>query len=133
MKKLLLLNNNTPLKYSKRIKKQPSKIFLTGVAAFLLISLTQCKEGTVLPPGDPDQGGLVLPEGFEALVVADSIGRGGHLAVNKNGDIYVKLRYSKVGGSNIALRDTSGDGKADIILDFGDYKDEGSLANGMRI
>jgi hypothetical protein len=36
-------------------------------------------------------GGLILPDGFEAVVVVDSLpGRARHLAVNENGDIYVK-------------------------------------------
>ena len=36
-------------------------------------------------------GGLFLPDGFEATVVVDSLpGRARHLAVNDNGDIYVK-------------------------------------------
>jgi hypothetical protein len=54
--------------------------------------------------------------------------------VNDNGDIYVKLRFSKVGeGGNLALRDSTGDGKADIIKRFGDYPNQGSLSNAMRI
>lgn len=85
------------------------------------------------PPTSPNNNGLILPDGFGVLVVADSIGKARHLAVNDNGDIYVKLRYAKGTGSNVALRDTTGDGKADIITYFGDYNDEGSLANGMRI
>ena len=78
-----------------------------------------------LPKGDPDNGGLFLPGGFEAVVVVDSIGRGRHLAVNKNGDIYVKLRVptSDKKGS-VALRDTDNDGKADKVEYFGDYPDE---------
>jgi len=37
-------------------------------------SLVQCKNETslVLPPGDPDNGGLILPGNFQAVVVADS-------------------------------------------------------------
>ena len=46
-------------------------------------------QNTDLPAGDRDNGGLFLPDGFEALVVADSIGNARHLAVNENGDIYV--------------------------------------------
>lgn len=100
---------------------------------FVLL-LIQCKTKRELPLGDPGNGGLFLPGNFEALVVADSIGPARHLAVNDNGDIYVKLRFSNIGeGGNIALRDSTGDGKADIIKRFGDYMDEGSLANGMRI
>ena len=36
---------------------------------------------------DEDNGGLFLPDGFGALVVADSVGPSRHLAVNDNGDI----------------------------------------------
>lgn len=106
------------------------RFFLFLTVLFFL----QCKTKRELPPGDPGNGGLFLPGNFEALVVADSIGPARHLAVNDNGDIYVKLRFSKMGeGGNVALRDSTGDGKADIIKRFGDYMDEGSLANGMRI
>ena len=101
---------------------------------FALSGFTQCKEINKLPPGDPDNGGLFLPDNFEAVVVADSIGHARHIAVSDNGDIYAKLRFAKNGkGGNVALRDTTNDGKADIIQQFGNYEDEGSLANGMRI
>ena len=83
---------------------------------------------------DPDNGGLFLPGNFVALVVTDSIGPARHIAVNDNGDIYVKLRYSKKGeGGNVAIRDINNDGKADSIVRFGDYDNKGSLANAMRI
>ena len=104
---------------------------------FLLVALIlflQCNTRDRLPVGDPGNGGLFLPGNFVALVVVDSIGPARHLAVNDNGDIYVKLRYSKKGtGGNIALRDINGDGKADSIVRFGDYDNTGSLANAMRI
>ena len=86
-----------------------------------------------LPPGDPDNGGLYLPQGFEAVVVADSTGSARHLAVNSNGDIYLKLRYPSPEGENIAMRDSDGDGKADIIQLFGDYGQEGAYGTAMRI
>src|SRR5690349_14239610 len=89
------------------------KVYLLGL---LVIGFTQCKEPVKLPSGDPDKGGLFLPAGFEAVVVADSVGSARHLAVNDNGDIYVKLRFIKDDkGGNVALRDTNQDGKADII------------------
>ncbi|MEJ7768309.1 MAG: c-type cytochrome [Chitinophagaceae bacterium] len=107
------------------------------VRLFLFLSVLgfmHCTTRTELPKGDPDNGGLFLPRNFEALVVADSIGSARHIAVNDNGDIYVKLRYSKKGeAGNVAIRDTDHDGKADSIVRFGDYKSEGSLANAMRI
>ncbi len=100
----------------------------------ILICLIECNTKTELPKGDPGNGGLFLPGNFEAVVVADSIGPARHLAVNDNGDIYVKLSYSKKGeGGNIALRDIDNDGKADSIVRFGDYDNKGSLSNCMRI
>lgn len=98
----------------------------------LLMGLSQCKNADRLPPGDPDNGGLYLPDGFEAVVVADSVGRARHLAVSDNGDIYVKLRVPNPKGI-VALRDTNQDGKADSMVVFGDYPDEGNYGTAMRI
>ena len=100
---------------------------------FILIAFTQCNSKPSLPKGDPSNGGLFLPDGFEAVVVVDSIGSARHLAVNDNGDIYIKLSRSKKGEGNVALRDVDGDGKTDSIVHFGDYDNEGSLSNCMRI
>lgn len=102
---------------------------------FCAAGLAGCRpegENVMLPEGDPDNGGLLLPEGFEAVVVADSTGRARHLAVNDNGDIYVKMRAPDPTGL-LALRDTSGNGKADLIVPFGDYLDEGNFGTAMRI
>lgn len=95
------------------------------------------KASVVLKP-DPDNGGIILPEGFGALVVVDSIGQSRHMAVNANGDIYVKLRITTgemldpIAG-NAALRDTDGDGKADIVQRFGNYPNDGPFGTEMRI
>ena len=78
-------------------------------------------------------GGLTLPLEFTALTVVDSIGPSRHIAVNDNGDIYVKLREAKGTLGNIALRDTTGDGKADVIKRFGGYPNDGKFATEMRI
>src|SRR5688572_1669308 len=101
----------------------------------LLILLTNCKskEELVLPSTDSDNGGLFLPDGFGALVVADSVGPTRHLAVNNNGDIYVKLRIIDGDSGNVALRDTDLDGKADVSQRFGNYQNDGSFATEMRI
>ncbi|WP_426667727.1 c-type cytochrome [Mucilaginibacter sp. McL0603] len=90
---------------------------------------------TKLPAPDSDNGGLVLPGGFQALVVVDSLkGLARHIAVNSNGDIYVKARNHNLNGGygNIALRDTNGDGKADIVTPFGKY-DGHTYGTAMRI
>ena len=100
----------------------------------IIFFFVQCEKKNHLPKSDPDNAGLVLPGGFEALVVVDSIsGRARHLAVNTNGDIYVKLRFPDSTGGNAALRDTDGDGKMDIVKRFDDYQDRSSQGTEMRI
>jgi glucose/arabinose dehydrogenase len=102
----------------------------------ILISMVHCTRPLELPPGDPDNGGLFLPDNFEALVVIDSIGRSRHIAVNNNGDIYAKLTFNdamKGYGGTVGLRDLNNDGKADSTIYFGDYADEGGSAVGVTI
>nr|PZN55559.1 MAG: sorbosone dehydrogenase [Bacteroidota bacterium] len=89
----------------------------------ILLLATACsrpeqKETVTLVP-DLNNGGITLPEKFGAIVVVDTLGRGRHLVVNDNGDIYVHLRSPNPDGKAImALRDTTGDGRADIIQGF---------------
>lgn len=78
-----------------------------------------------LPVPDPDNGELILPAGFRALVVADQLVAGRKvgkdsdqfrfIAVAKNGYVYGKT----VRGGIIALRDTDGDGRLDDKQEFG--------------
>ena len=90
-------------------------------------------ERTTLPPSDIDNGGLFLPDGFGALVVVDSVGPSRHLAVRDNGDIYIKLSIVEGKEGNVALRDTTNNGKADVVKRFGDYLNDGRFATEMRI
>jgi glucose/arabinose dehydrogenase len=78
--------------------------------------------GAAGTPGcDPDNGGLKLPPGFCAAVVADNVGKGRHLVVAPNGDLFVSLETGRggTGGGVVALRDTDGDGKMDKREHFG--------------
>lgn len=102
-----------------------------AIVLSVFIAMDACRSRGPQPA--PDNGGLYLPDGFGALVVADSTGPARHLAVNENGDIYVKLRLSKGDSGNLAMRDTDGDGRADSIVRFGNYPNDGSLATEMRI
>ena len=71
---------------------------------------------------DTNNGGLSLPSGFCAVVVTTNAGRARQMAVRDNGDLYVAIDpdpMTKIGGGILALRDTNGDGKADIELRFG--------------
>lgn len=86
-----------------------------------------------LPATRADNAGLFLPDGFEAKVVSEGVGPSRHLAVNDNGDIYVKLSEPKGFLGNIALRDTNNDSRADIVQRFGDYPNDGAYATEMRI
>jgi glucose/arabinose dehydrogenase/mono/diheme cytochrome c family protein len=82
-------------------------------------------------------GGLSLPPGFCATVFADHLGHARHLAVAKDGTVYVNTwsgeyyTYGHVdklppGGFLVALRDTSGTGHADLIKRFGEGVAQGS-------
>ena len=123
------------MRYSSLFFRTPMlpKHFTKKVLVFILgLGLVSC-QGPLLPKGDPDNGGLILPEGFEAVVVADSLGKARHLAVNDNGDVYLKMRYADEEGENVALRDTDSDGRADIVQRFGLYGNVGSYGTAMRI
>ncbi len=110
------------------------KSYILIVLAFLItIGFVKSRDQKGLPDSNSDNGGLFLPGGFNAVVVADSLGRARHLAVNKNGDIYVKLRIPVNGKGSVALRDTDNDGKANKIEYFGDYPDVGNYGTAMRI
>ena len=62
----------------------------------------------------------------------DGVGDARHLAVSDRGIVYVKLRSPKPKGI-VALRDTSGDGRADDVEVFGDYSDTGNYGTAMSI
>ena len=78
--------------------------------------------------------GLQLQSGFVATVFADSLGGARHAAVAPNGDVYVNTwrspydssRKAPAGGLVVALRDTNGDGRADLIRRFGSTSESGS-------
>ncbi len=84
------------------------------------------------PACDPDNGGITLPAGFCALVVADNVGPARHLTVAPNGDVFVSLENGRgQKGGVVALRDTDGDGRADVKERFGDEGATGiTLRNG---
>lgn len=80
----------------------------------------------------PDQIALTLPEGFRSVTVANHTGRARHIAVNTNGDLFIKLERLNGGKGIIRLRDTNGDGMADDTLKFGDYTGTGiAIKNGF--
>src|SRR5580693_6105217 len=81
-----------------------------------------------------DNGGITLSPGFCATVFADNLGHVRHMVVAPNGVLYVNTwsgRYyhnapPPPGGFLIALSDSKGVGKADMIARFGPGVPEGS-------
>lgn len=82
-------------------------------------------------PGD--DSGLILPPGFCASIFADGIGHARHLVVSPEGVVYVNtwsgVYYGNdtphAGGFLVALKDRTGDGKADLNLRFGETAQSG--------
>lgn len=92
---------------------------VTGIAGALsgVILLSQTIAASPNPECRSDNAGLVLPPGFCAVIVADRVGGPRHLTVAANGDIFVAMRDGR--GGVLALRDTDGDGVADLRTRFG--------------
>ena len=91
-------------------------------------------------PCAADNGGLSLPPGFCATVFADNLGHVRHIDVAPNGVVYANSLGGRAavgappGGFLIALKDTHGDGKADLVTRFGDTAAEGSNGGtGVRV
>ena len=99
--------------------------FAATLAVLATLGLTSVAPAAGLPTPDPDDGAISLPPGFRALVVADNLVLGKRvgnspeklrgLAVAPNGDLYAKGKFGQIW----ALRDTNGDGRADLIKEFG--------------
>jgi glucose/arabinose dehydrogenase len=112
-----------------------SRMPTATVAALALLSIAACDDGdnnSITAPSpsivcDADNGGITLPTGFCAVVVADLTQTGGtaaaarHMAITPNGDLFVAI--NSPGNQNpdfgiVGLRDTDGDGKADVQMPF---------------
>jgi glucose/arabinose dehydrogenase len=93
----------------------------TDVAATPEVDVTAAAAGRAKGRGklkcDPDNGGITLPPGFCAIVVADlvdSLAR--HIAVTPSGDVFVAInspRNRQPAFGIVGLRDRNGDGRAD--------------------
>ncbi len=113
--------------------------FCIGCLLLTALSLGAHTALAATPPRHcPDgNGGLSLPPGFCATVFADHLGHARHLVVARDGTVYVNTwsgdyySYGHVdvlpeGGFLVALRDTHGSGRADVIQRFGDDSARGS-------
>jgi glucose/arabinose dehydrogenase len=103
----------------------PKTSLLTIAAALAVCPLVNAAS---LPACDSDNGGLKLPAGFCALVVAENLGTARHIAVAADGDIYVALQGK---GGVAALHDSKGNGHFDVKEVIGEGSSTGvALRNG---
>lgn len=89
----------------------------TAPTWIIALTLPAAPAGAQLPPCAADNGGLALPAGFCAVKVADGLGSVRHLVIAPNGDLLAAI--AGTGGGVTLLRDTDGDGKADLQRHFG--------------
>lgn len=104
-------------------------LFAIIAIAFLISSCSDNKSKVKLPEPDPNNAGLTLPDGFGAIVTIDNVGRGRHIAVNDNGDLYVKLREVRDEHGIYAFRDNDGNGIMDEHKSFMPYGGTGIAIN----
>lgn len=97
------------------MRANPISLILLGLSVLATPAAAQRQ-----PSCRSDNAGLTLPPGFCALIVADSVGQARHIAVAADGDIYVAVGGNA--GGVLALRDTDGDGVADVRERFGPGK-----------
>ena len=108
-----------------------------AASTFILLAVVAAPPGAqsraAAPACDAGNGGITLPQGFCAVVVAHGLGAARHMATAPNGDLFVALNGDggRAGGI-VALRDTNGDGKADAREQFGSAGGTGiALRNGF--
>jgi len=81
-----------------------------------------------------DNAGLKLPRGFCATIFADAVGGARHITVAPNGDVFVATTNERGSrGGVVALRDTTGDGKADMRVKFGENGGSGIALRGTTL
>lgn len=89
--------------------------------AFAFAALPAAAQDWSADSGAMDEpAGIRVPAGFAASVFGDDLGVIRHMAVTDGGVVYASLRQRKNGGGILALKDTDGDGVADIKEYFGD-------------
>lgn len=124
------------------MRSRSRSIMRASVALF--ISLTACEESTAperVVQCDVGNGGITLPDGFCAVVVADLLNvgqpaRARHMAVTPTGDIFVAInspQNNQPAFGIIGLRDTDGDGRADEKSQFSPSLGGSGIAWGQNV
>ena len=112
---------------NKKIFKLSFFIFCIAGLACLSFSINKINASYKAP--------IILPAGFSATIIADSLGAIRHLVVNNQGNIYVKLNSLKnSNGKGIYfLTDTNHDGKMEKKTAFANYPGTGIKINGQYL
>jgi glucose/arabinose dehydrogenase/mono/diheme cytochrome c family protein len=100
------------------------KVWLAVVSVAFVLGVPALSPAAQCPS---DQSGLTLPEGFCATIFADDLGHTRHIVVSPDGVLYANTWSGRYfgngpvheGGFLIALKDTKGAGKANVIERFG--------------
>src|ERR1700744_780437 len=100
--------------------KNKLKYIMPIAAIALSTALYALKADNSVVP-DADNAHLKLPEGFGALVVAETGASARHLTVTPQGDIYVKLAKPNKDGKGVLILHEASNGKATITGGFGNY------------
>jgi glucose/arabinose dehydrogenase/mono/diheme cytochrome c family protein len=115
------------------ISMKPTKINLFP-AALALMAAAACPGAARAAECQNQDTGMTLSPGFCATVFADNLGHVRHLAIGNDNVVFANTwsgRYyhndtPPAGGFLIALKDTTGSGKADVIHRFGPDKQAGA-------
>lgn len=110
-------------------------LLLLTVACYLGLAALADDTTKVAPPaglpGADEASAIVLPVGFSSEVVGANLGRARHIAVNTNGDVFIKLERLRNGNGIVRLRDNDDNGKVDDSTFFGNYVGTGiAIKNG---
>jgi len=93
------------------------------VFLFIVTSLLNSQAQTLKPDTKKN---IILQKDFEVITVTPSLGRARHIAVDSKGTVYVRMNEFNIKGKGIVvLKDTTGDGKADITNSYGDFTGTG--------
>src|SRR5882762_3254643 len=122
------LEENTMLSAGTPVTTAMKEVFIVALIAGLAFIASATIQGQRPKPFacDTNNGGLTLPAGFCAGVIADNLGTARNLVIAPNGDIFMSFRQGLIvqgqpppPGYLMGLRDTNGDGKMDVQEKFG--------------
>jgi glucose/arabinose dehydrogenase/mono/diheme cytochrome c family protein len=113
------------------LSNQRAKMLLPSAVLLLIMAASN---GAAAAECQNQDTGITLSPGFCATVFADNLGHVRHLAVSSDNVVYANSwsgRYyhndtPPAGGFLLALKDTTGNGKADVIQRFGPDKSAGA-------